>query len=88
MIPHQPITIPVPLTLKRILILSYELAQVRCLSCDTGLDLHQPDAQSPDRLLGICERCRQWYLLDLLLDEEAAVIVLLPEKGFVRNLET
>jgi hypothetical protein len=46
-----------------------------------GRQPEQPDAGSPDRLIGICEDCRHWYLLDLMPDEGAAVMVLLPDPG-------
>ena len=30
---------------------------------EIDLDLHQPDLQQPDRILGICPCCGAWYLL-------------------------
>jgi hypothetical protein len=32
--------------------------------CDWDLELHQPDAELPDRLLGICVVCKTWYLVE------------------------
>ena len=49
-----------------------------CLLCHTYLDLHQPDCESPDRLLGICDQCGSWYLVHILPDADEAIMVLLP----------
>ena len=46
-------------------------AAVPCLHCSSPLTLHQPDAESPDRLLGVCEGCKHWYLVDLLPGQAA-----------------
>ena len=35
-----------------------------CQSCRSPLSLHQPDAEQPERLLGTCEACKAWYLID------------------------
>ena len=35
----------------------------RCSGCHRDLALHQPDPQSPDRLLGTCEECHAWFLI-------------------------
>jgi hypothetical protein len=56
-----------------------DLSRIACLTCEIGLDLHQPDSGSPDRLLGICAGCQQWFILDLLPDADEAVLVLVPE---------
>ena len=52
-----------------------------CMSCDGSLDLHQPDPRFPDRLLGVCPNCQRWHILDLIPDEDEAVIVSLPDAG-------
>jgi hypothetical protein len=51
------------------------------MSCDGSLDLLKPDAGIPDRLLGICPNCQRWHILELIPDEDEAVIVSLPEAG-------
>jgi hypothetical protein len=38
--------------------------QVECPKCLAPLVLHQPDIDSPDRMLAICGDCHAWYLLD------------------------
>lgn len=35
-----------------------------CPGCGSALDLHQPDIELPERLLGVCESCKGWYVLD------------------------
>jgi hypothetical protein len=43
--------------------------------CHAPLDLHQPDAGRPDRLLGTCEACNAW----LLVDRRGGLMLLLPD---------
>jgi hypothetical protein len=54
----------------------------RCITCDVDLDLHQPDIGSPDRLVGICEACGRWFVIDLIPGTDEAVMVLLPDGAF------
>lgn len=35
------------------------------MDCGEPLDVHQPEADSPSRLLGTCYDCGLWYLIDL-----------------------
>jgi len=35
-----------------------------CRNCGEYLDLHQPDCDLPNRLLGTCGNCKTWYLLN------------------------
>ncbi len=49
-----------------------------CPNCANLLDLHQPDPQLPDRLLGICPRCKTWFLIDIEVGGEF-VVSTLPE---------
>jgi hypothetical protein len=51
----------------------------RACLVNISLDLHQPDPECPDRLLGICAGYQLWYILDLEPDEDEAVMVLVPE---------
>jgi hypothetical protein len=34
-----------------------------CPACGHPVDIQQPDSDLPDRLLGICFRCRSWFLI-------------------------
>lgn len=36
----------------------------RCPRCRRPLALHQPDPDWPDRLVGTCEECRIWFLIE------------------------
>jgi uncharacterized protein YbaR (Trm112 family) len=51
-----------------------DVSDVRCPKCQSPLDLHQPDSELPERLIGTCEDCIAWYLMDIA----KGVMVLLP----------
>jgi hypothetical protein len=55
------------------------LAPAACLLCGSALDIHQPDAVLPDRLLATCEMCQAWHLLECAPDGEPALLILLPD---------
>ena len=50
-----------------------------CLSCQKPLDIHQPDAGLPERMLATCPVCRAWHLIDCGPGPGDTVIVLLPD---------
>jgi len=58
---------------------SEQSIEAQCLNCPSGLILHQPDLNRPERLLGICESCKHWFLIDLASDEKQGVMVMLPD---------
>ena len=37
----------------------------RCRDCETALNIHQPDEDRPEHLLGTCALCGNWYLIEL-----------------------
>ncbi len=76
-------TVAVPLTMRRFSSLPEDLDDGGCLACEGSLDLHQPDAGSPDRLVGVCVNCGGWYLLDSIEDSHEAVMVRLPDSKSV-----
>jgi hypothetical protein len=43
-----------------------------CVSCGQPLELHQPDAARPDRLLGACPACGQWHVVQTRASSRAA----------------
>ena len=45
--------------------------------------IHQPDINAPERLLGTCDDCGSWHLID----QDRAVTVLLPDADGLRNAE-
>ncbi len=59
---------------------------VRCPDCEGALVLHQPDVRNPDRLLGVCKRCSDWFLMDLRPDQTAWMVVTLPDAAFSRDV--
>jgi hypothetical protein len=58
---------------------------VGCVGCRVPLELHQPDAQSPDRLLGVCPECGRWYVMQLTAGQHEAVLVALPDRAWFRT---
>jgi hypothetical protein len=79
-------TASVSLTMTRVRTRHDLLSQIACMSCDIKLDLHQPNLACPDRLLGICEGCQRWYIVDLVPGEEEAVMVLVPDAVFLLRI--
>lgn len=56
-------------------------AEAPCLACGEPLTLHQPDVNAPERLLGTCDDCGAWHLIDT----DRAVTVLLPNADGLRD---
>ena len=58
------------------------LPSLRCLRCGEPLDLHQPGADLPERLIGACssccDGCGSWHILNSVAGREEIVIALLP----------
>ena len=57
-----------------------------CLNCSSRLSLSQPDLELPERLLGICDKCKYWFLIDLVPQEGEGLMVRLPEAQVIRSL--
>jgi hypothetical protein len=36
----------------------------RCRNCQIELNLHQPDEDRPEHMLGTCAGCGDWYLIE------------------------
>jgi hypothetical protein len=51
-----------------------------CIRCGEPLELHQPDAASPGRLLGTCRVCSTWFLVEERRDGSGIVLVEFPRK--------
>jgi hypothetical protein len=49
---------------------------LRCPRCRQSLELHQPDVELPDRLLGTCFHCRTWALLEVGVEGEINLVEL------------
>jgi len=59
---------------------------VRCLLCSGPLNLMQPDNDCPERLVGVCEVCGRWALIEMAAGDSDAVMILLPEAGWLQSL--
>ncbi|SIO66062.1 hypothetical protein SAMN05444166_7944 [Singulisphaera sp. GP187] len=59
-----------------------ECLDIHCEKCDEELERHQLDIELPGRMLGTCELCKAWYLIDL----EGGVMVLLPDESDLRGI--
>lgn len=46
-----------------------------CPVCDTPLDIHQPDCDAPELLLGVCSDCGNWVAIGIEEKETGALIV-------------
>jgi hypothetical protein len=57
-----------------------------CLNCSLPLSLSQPDLNSPGRLLGVCEQCKHWFLLDLIPNRTEGILWRLPDIEVIRQL--
>ena len=55
---------PLPRTTTLYGIAPSEGYETPCPQCGEGLTLHQPDEALPDRLLGTCDECKGWFLLN------------------------
>lgn len=55
------------------------LEPLPCLRCGALLDVHQPDADLPDRMLATCDTCKSWHLIDCSAGAGPFVVVLLPD---------
>ena len=47
-----------------------------CSRCLQEMELHQPDVDQPDRLLGICPECGDWVMIDYESDSFASLLEL------------
>jgi hypothetical protein len=57
----------------------------RCPDCKGALDLHQPDEGNPERLLGVCQRCSGWFLMDQRPGQRSWMMVHLPDAATFRD---
>jgi hypothetical protein len=55
----------------------------RCACCRRPLTLHQPDPGRPDRLVGTCEGCRTWFIINY----DTGMMVRLPDDRELRGAE-
>jgi hypothetical protein len=60
--------------------------RAHCSDCSLPLSLSQPDLDSPRRLLGICEQCKLWFLIDLMADQTEGLLCRLPDTAVIRQI--
>jgi hypothetical protein len=58
-----------------------EPSEVLCSRCFCALERHQLDIELPSRIVGSCESCKAWYLIDV----EEGLMVLLPDEQDLRG---
>ena len=56
-----------------------------CQKCQTELDIHQPQADDPNELLGTCGQCGSWHLIQVAPGGSEALVLNLPGVEFVRE---
>lgn len=52
-----------------------------CLGCGAELDVHQPDAELPERMLGTCDACKCWHTVFYEPGADVALVVAMPGAG-------
>ena len=62
------------------------LVTTECLNCSTLLSVSQPDLDAPDKLLGVCDRCKHWFFIHLRPDRTEGVMCELPDVDLIRQL--
>ena len=50
-----------------------------CVACGANLDIHQLEMDSPERLLGTCDRCGKWHLIFLRPELDEVIVAVLPD---------
>jgi hypothetical protein len=63
------------------------LTSFLCLGCRGLLDVHQPDAHLPDRMLATCEHCKGWHVVEYATDGKTVLVALLPDLTPLRPAE-
>ncbi len=62
-------------------VITFDAQHQVCGKCQQLLDIHQPNTEDTDRLLGTCGSCGSWFMIDLLSEEsDQAVQVALPDR--------
>lgn len=51
---------------------------IHCLSCQGALEMHQPDLDQPESLLGTCAACGAWHVIAASASGQEIIAVNLP----------
>ena len=57
---------------------------LNCMGCGAPMEVHQPDQEYPDRLLGTCDGCHGWVIADFASEGDGGVMVFLPRGDVFR----
>jgi hypothetical protein len=79
-------SISLPLSINRFRAKDGDIPRLRCQRCTIPLQIHQPDLETPDRLLGTCPGCHQWCFIESHSEQGWAAIALLPAEGLAPDL--
>ena len=60
---------------------SEDPSEIDCPDCQGPMIFHQPDERLPDRLIGICDSCTVWFLVE----SSAGLMVRLPGEESLRD---
>jgi hypothetical protein len=74
-------SISLPLSISRFRAKDGELPRIRCRRCNALLQIHQPELETPERLLGTCPECHQWCLIESPAGQGWATIAAVPPGG-------
>jgi hypothetical protein len=61
------------------------LESPRCRGCRIDLNVHQPDEEHPEHLLGTCALCGTWYLIEVGRKGTEAFLFDLPNIDVIRK---
>ena len=75
---------PVTLELVRVALDPANPDALTCTRCGHDLEVHQPEAEVPDLLLGTCPDCGAWFAIGI--DEDEASVCLLAGAELVRSV--
>ena len=78
------VRISVAVSIKLISLDVDEIGVQACSACSGLMELHQPDAVFPERMLWTCPYCATWFLMDIDPNGSEAVLVCLPDHGQFR----
>jgi hypothetical protein len=56
-----------------------------CRECDVDLNVHQPDEDRPEHLLGTCPCCGAWYLIELNSERTEAFLIDMPNVSAIHS---
>jgi hypothetical protein len=58
---------------------------LRCQMCQSVLDMHQPNQDRPEEMLGICAGCGEWHFVGASENDTSLVIACLPLRDLSTN---